>query len=141
MSKTNGGLGMLCSLAAGLLALTVGCVAHPRGPCGPACLTIEDASHIIEYPTQRLNILKRVAAQPELSTHEQVYLVNAVFAVGYSSDKAEALITLIRNPCCTEETCQHIRRMLKWSRLLGRDERRVIEALEKRSPTSQPQGR
>jgi hypothetical protein len=117
---------------AGALALVGGCwTPHPSGPHGPVCPVIEDVSHIVEYPTDRLRILKRVAARPELSTHEQIYLVNAVMAVGFSSDKAVALVTLIENPCCTAETRQHIRKSLKLARMLGRDERQVIDALEK----------
>jgi hypothetical protein len=114
---------------------------HPAGVHGPACPIIEDASHIIEYPSERLRILKGVAARPELSPHEQTYLVNAVMIVGYSSDKAKALITLIRNPCCVEETRQHIRKSLKFSRMLGRDERRVIHELDQAAAAStQPAG-
>lgn len=122
------GVGLLA--LGGALVLLGGCAAHPKGPHGPACSLIEDASHIIEYPSQRHRILKRVADMPELSTHEQIYLVNAAFAVGYSSDKAETLTRLIKNPCCTEETRQHIRKMLKLSRMKGRDQRRVVEALD-----------
>lgn len=122
------GVGVLA--LGGALVLLGGCTVHPRGPHGPACPLIEDASHIIEYPSQRHRILKRVADMQELSTHEQIYLVNATFAVGYSSDKAETLIRLIKNPCCTEETRQHVRKMLKLSRMMGRDQRRVIQALD-----------
>jgi hypothetical protein len=120
-----------------LVALLVGgCAVHPRGP---ACPVITDAAHIVEYPNDRLKILKRIAARPQLSTHEQIYLVNTVMAVGFSSDKAIALVTLIENPCCTAETRQHIHKSLKLARMLGRDERRVIDALEKADhPTTQP---
>jgi hypothetical protein len=130
----------LCRLAVLPIALLAGgcLVAHPSGPCGPACPVITDAAHIIEYPTDRLKILKRVAARPELSTHEQIYLVNAVMAVGFSSDKAVALVTLIENPCCTAETRQHIRKSLKTVRMLGRDQRRVIDALAKAEASSEP---
>ena len=127
-------------LVATLGGLT-GCTIHPSGPHGPACPIIEDASHIIEYPSQRLRILKGVAARPSLSTHEQIYLVNAVMAAGFSLDKAEALITLIRNPCCALETRQHVRKWLKFSRMLGRDERRVVDELDRASaPSTQPAG-
>ncbi len=118
-------------VAAGLLLGLTGCVIHPKGPHGAACPVIEDASYIIEYPSERLRILKSVAVREDLSAHEQIYLVNAVMAVGFSSDKAQALVTLIRNPCCTADTRQHIRKMLKLSRMLGHDQRRVIDALER----------
>jgi hypothetical protein len=129
--------GQLAAMAAVLLL--TGCAVHPKGPHGPACPVIEDAAHIIEYPSERLRILKRVAARENLSTHEQIYLVDTVILVGFSSDKAQALITLIRNPCCTAETRQHIRTMLKLSRMLGRDQRHVVEALEQADhPTTLP---
>jgi hypothetical protein len=115
--------------AALLPALLAGCASHPRGTCGPACTEIESATHILEYPTQRLRIYKRLARQPELSQHEQTYLVNAIFVGGFSHDVADALEYLIANPVCTAQTCAEIREKLKTSRLLGRAERRVVEAL------------
>jgi hypothetical protein len=118
------------------LCMLAGCALHPSGAHGPACPIIEDASHIIEYPSERLRILNGVAARPDLSPHEQVYLVNAIMIVGYSSDKAKALLTLIRNPCCVEETRQHIRKSMKFTRMLGRDERRVIHELDKAAAPS-----
>lgn len=129
--------GRLISVAVALLA--AGCIVpHPSGPHGPACPAITDAAHIVEYPTDRLKILRRIAAQPDLSTHEQIYLVNAVMLVGFSYDKAGTLITLIENPCCTAQTREHIRKSLKLVRMLGRDERRVIDALTKAEKPAEP---
>ncbi|MEW6249575.1 MAG: hypothetical protein AB1716_02930, partial [Planctomycetota bacterium] len=116
-----------------VLAALQGCTAsHPRGPHGPACEEITSASHIIEHPVQRFVILKKIAARP-LSQHEQEYLVNAIFPVmagGFGHDQADASVTLIRNPCCTRATCELIRERLKHRKMLGRDERRIITALE-----------
>jgi hypothetical protein len=106
-----------------------GCVSRPKGPDTPTMRRIESATHIIEYPSQRLIILKKIADEPELLPHEQIYLVDAILMGGFSSDRAEALILLIRNPCCLAETRDHIRAGLKKSRFLGRDERNVIDAL------------
>ena len=121
-----------------VLILAGGCVIHPSGPHGPACPTIESATYVIEYPRERLRLLKPIAARENLSPHEQTYLVNAVMAVGFSSDKADLLLMLIRNACCTAETRQQIRAKLKFTRMLGRDEQRVIQALEK---ADQPQAK
>ena len=118
----------------GALVLIAGCATHPKGPHGPACQTIEGATHILEYPSQRLTILKRVAKQKELSTHEQIYLINAVFMGGFSDDMADALVSLLANPCCTAEARAHIRERMKYSRMVGRAERRLLEALKKYSP-------
>lgn len=122
-----------------VLMLAGGCVVHPKGPHGPACPTIESATHILEYPSYRLTMLKQVAARQDLSQHEQTYLVNAIFMGGFSSQVADTLITLIHNPCGTAETRQQIRAKLKFTRMLGRDEKRVIGALEKaEQPASAP---
>lgn len=126
-------LGPLAALL--VLILAGGCVMHPSGPHGPACPTIESATYVIEYPRERLRILKPIAARDNLSPHEQTYLVNAIMAVGFSSDKADVLLMLIHNPCCTAETRQQIRAKLKFTRMLGRDEQRVIQALEKAEQT------
>ncbi len=115
--------------ASAVVLLLAGCASHPRGPCGPRCAEIDSAMHILEYPTQRLTILRRIAGYRDLSQHEQTYLVNAVFVGGFSEDVADALVTLIENPVATAETRAQIRKKLKGSRLLGRFERRVIEAL------------
>ena len=70
-------------------------------------------THIIEHPIQRLTILKQVAHTPKLTQHEQTYLVNAIFQGGFGSDQADALVALLRNPCCTPDTREEIRKKLK----------------------------
>lgn len=121
-----------------LLLLCTGCVTHPKSTCGPACTTIESATHVVLYPSQRLNILKRVAARPTLGQHEQTFLVNAVFMGGFSDDIADALETLIRNPCCTPETRTYIRTKLHTARIIGRAERRVIDVLTRYESADKP---
>lgn len=123
-----------------LLLLASGCVSRPKGPDTPTMRRIDSATHIIEYPSQRLIILKQVAGEPELQPHEQIYLVNAILMGGFSSDRAEALVTLIRNPCCTPATREHIRAGLKKARFLGRDERNVIDALTAAESPRPPTG-
>lgn len=126
--------------AVGLIVVG-GCVNRPKGPDTPTMRRIESATHIIDYPSQRLVILKEIAAQPDLQPHEQTYLVNAICMGGFSSDRAEALITLIRNPVCTADTHQLIRKRLKTSRFMGRDERNIIDALAAaESPRTPPVG-
>ena len=125
-------------LAGLMLLLGSGCAVHPKGLCGASCPIIESATHIIEYPSQRLLILKRVAARNDLTQHEQLYLVNAVFMGGYGDDMADALVALIKGPCCTAETRQHIREKIKLARMMGRAERRIVEELEKADAAPTP---
>ena len=107
--------------------LTAGCVVHPRGPHGPACAAI-DAATQVELSSHRLELLTRIAQRPELSQHEQTYLVNAICFGGIGGEHADALIALIQNPCCTAETRRQISanlRMVAYSS----ERRRVAEAL------------
>ncbi|MCK4343579.1 MAG: hypothetical protein KAY37_17845 [Phycisphaerae bacterium] len=114
-------------LLAAALMLSGGCVVHPKGTCGPACPAIEAAT-TIGLASERLPVLERIAAQENLSEHEQTYLVNAVCHGGFSGDQADALITLIKNPCCTHETRQYISKKLRFI-MFSNDRRRVVEAL------------
>jgi hypothetical protein len=119
------------ALLLGMALLPAGCASHPKGPCGNSCSRIESATHILEYPSQRLILLKRVAVREDLTQHEQYYLVNAVFMGGFGDDMADALAALIKNPCCTSETRQYIRQKIKFARMMGRAERRIVDELEK----------
>jgi|GEM_PF-4707156 len=110
-------------------AILSGCVSRPAGPDTPTMRRIEDATRIIDYPSQRLRILTEIARQENLTLAEQEYLVNAIFMGGFSSDRAEALVTLIRNPCCQPPTRALIRQKLKAARMVGQDQRRVLEVL------------
>lgn len=115
-----------------------GCVSRPAGPDTPTMQTIESATHMVDYPSQRLAILRKVAAQPDLQQHEQTYLVDAIFMGGFSSDRANALLTLLDNPCCTPLTRGQIREEMKKTRMLGNSERRVIDALHGKE-TAEPE--
>ncbi len=130
------GAGIALTAAAGVALMSglAGCVAsHPSGPHGPHCEQIESASHIIDHPIQRFRMLKSIAGEPNLTQHEQTYLVNAIFPVfasGFGSDQADASIRLIQNPCCTPETRTRIRERLKTVKILGQEARRILIALD-----------
>ncbi len=119
-----------------------GCVAHPKGQHGPACATIESATHIVEYPSKRFTILKQVAHRP-LSQHEQTYLVNAIFqpfGLSSSIDQADTLIALMRNRCCTDQTRSEIREKLAafTNRMRGEDQQRIVAVLDNPGEPVQP---
>jgi hypothetical protein len=126
---------LLASLA--LLSLT-GCVAHPRGPHGPSCAAIEAAAKI-DLSSHRLIVLRNIAGRPELSQHEQTYLVNAICFAGVGGEHADALVALIQNPCCTAETRQYISKNLLFV-MYSNERRRVAEELSKadRQAATQP---
>jgi hypothetical protein len=68
------------------------------GPHGAACAAIQAASSLDFSSDQKAAFLK-IARQQNLSSHEQVYLVNAVLdTVDFSRDKAEVLVALAGNP-------------------------------------------
>ncbi len=117
-------LGCVIVLACVSLA---GCAVHPRGPHGPRCDEIE-ATATIRQPTERMKVLRRIAAFEDLTQHEQIYMVNAILSWGFGDDKADAFMILIDNPCCTAETQSYILEKLKYYDL-GRAEARVIHRL------------
>jgi hypothetical protein len=126
-----------CLLLTAVLLATAGCVLHPPGPHGSRCPAIEAATKI-GFSDQRNQTLKRIAAGPELSQHEQSYLVNAIVEKGgFSDDVANALIAVIENPGCTDETRTQIARHVQ---CVGFDDgrQRVAEALAEARPTAKP---
>lgn len=128
--------GALLAAGAALVA-GGGCVVHPRGTCGPACAAIEAAT-TVELESERMELLQRVAAREKLSQHEQTYLVNAICFGGLGGPQADALITLIGNPCCTAETRRYIARNLRFV-TYSAERKRVAEALG-REPGDPPPG-
>lgn len=73
------------------------------GPHGAACAAIQAASGL-DFSSDRKAAFLKIAQQQNLSSHEQVYLVNAVLdAGGFSSDKAAVLVALAGNPTLQPE--------------------------------------
>lgn len=119
-------------LSTGLLVLSfsaalAGCAVRPSGPRGPASAAIE-AAVTIDLETERLPVLKRIAARRDLSQNDQLYLVNAVCHGGFGGDQADALVTLIENPVCTQETREYIAKKLRFV-MFSSERRHVVEAL------------
>jgi hypothetical protein len=131
---------ILWLLLTGVLLATGGCVTHPDGPHGLACPPIE-AAITISFSNERSQAFQRIAARRELNQHEQTYLANAIVQTGgVADDQANALVALVRNPCCTDETRAQIARQLKWVGLSDA-RRRVAEALaDYRAPVTTAPG-
>lgn len=110
------------------LPLLVGCyVFRPLGPRGPASAAIEAAS-TIDLEPERLPVLEGIARRRDLSQNDQLYLVNAICHGGFGGQQAEALITLIDNPVCTQQTREYIAGRLRFV-MYSVERRRVVEAL------------
>lgn len=124
------------ALAGAAVLLLSGCAFHPRGPHGPACPAIEAAA-AVELPSERLAVLKKIATRPDLSQHEQTYLVNAVLFPDVGGSQSGPLIVLIRNPACTEETRQYIAKHLRFV-AYSTDRVAVAEALGDAGLPGQP---
>lgn len=120
-------------LLGGVMAGLAGCAIRPRDATGPTASAIE-AALTIDFPSDRLRVLGRIAAQEQLSQSEQVYLVDAVCVGGFGDDQADVLVTLIESPCCTQQTCDHIVDRLPWCGLGGAKER-VVDALIDHPPS------
>lgn len=114
-------------LLIGSLPVLAGCAIHGGGPHGPSCPAIEAATKIT-MASERLDLLERIAARPELDQHEQSYLVRAILYGGAGGPQADALVALIHNPACTAQTRTEIARQLGAVTYSG-GRRRVADAL------------
>lgn len=101
-------------------------VSHPEGVHGRACDLI-DAAMKIGHRRDRARIFAKVAIWDDLSTHEQVYLINAVCGGHPGSSEADALAALARNPALTPEAREHLTARL--DSFSSRYRARVLEAL------------
>lgn len=82
-------------------------VSHPDDTHGRACDLI-DASMKIGHRKDRLRILAKIAKWDDLSTHEQVYLINAVCSGHQGSSEADVLTALAKNPALTTAGRKHL---------------------------------
>jgi hypothetical protein len=115
-----------------------GCATHPKGEHGPACTRIEAASTLTF--NDRQHALARIAATPNLSQHEQIYLVSvAIVTGGMADDVAGTLVALVKNPSCSEETREYVGKQLPW---VGMSDarRRVVDALIETQPRATASG-
>jgi hypothetical protein len=129
-------------LTAALFTLTAGCAIRPHGPRGPASAAIE-AAVTIDLESERLPVLQRIAHRRDLSQNDQLYLVNGICHGGFGGDQADALIALIDNPVCTQQTREYIANKLRFV-MFSSERRRVVEALieepDQPSSTPEPEG-
>ena len=101
-------------------------VSHPGGLHGRACDLIDDSMKI-EHRKDRLRILAKVANWDDLSTHEQVYLINTICGGHQGSSEADVLETLAKNAALTTEGRKHLTARL--DSFSSRRRTRVLNAL------------
>lgn len=96
---------------------------------GPHCADIELARSI-EFSTERSQALQRVAALPDLSEHEQLFLVDAAtVSDGFSSDKTDVLVALAHNPALTQAARERMAVRVQGAELFSSDVQRISQAL------------
>ena len=96
---------------------------------GPHCADIEVARRI-EFSDQRSQALARIAAQPDLTEHEQLFLVDTVtVSEGFSSDKTDVLVALADNPALTQAARERIAIRMPQAELFSSDVERISQAL------------
>lgn len=82
-------------------------VVRPDGTPGPNSVEIEAASTLY-WSGHRAEVFEMIAMKPNLTEHDQLFLVNAILAGGNSDDQANAIATLVANPCLTPKARRHI---------------------------------
>ena len=129
---------------AGLLAallLAAGCVVAIGGESrpsrhmtqglahGPHCADIELARSI-KFSAERNQALARIAALPDLTEHEQLFLVDTVtISDGFSADKTEVLVALAENPGLTQKARERMAIRIDQADLFSSDVQRISQAL------------
>ena len=99
------------------------------GAHGPHCADIE-LSRSIEFSGPRAEAQERIAVLPELTEHEQLFLVDTVAVDdGFSSDKADVLVALARNPGLTQAARERISLRVPQADLFSSDVERISQAL------------
>jgi hypothetical protein len=99
------------------------------GAHGPRCADIELARSI-EFSGPRCEALARVAALPDLTEHEQLFLVDATaIDDGFSSNKADVLVVLARNPGLTQAARERMAQRVPQADLFSSDVERISRAL------------
>jgi hypothetical protein len=104
---------------------------HMRQPTahGPHCADIELARGI-GFSNERNGALARIAAQPDLSEHEQLFLIDATAVPdGFSSDKTKVLVALANNPALTQAARERLAIRVPNAELMSSDVERISQAL------------
>jgi len=96
---------------------------------GPHCADIE-LTRSIEYSGDRAKAQERIAALPDLTDHEQLFLVDTVLVSdGFSSDKADVMVVLAKNPALTQAARERIALRVPQADLFSSDVQRISQAL------------
>jgi hypothetical protein len=96
---------------------------------GPHCADIALAQSI-EFSGQRAEALARIAALPDLTEHEQLFLVDAAtVSDGFSANKADVLVALARNPGLTQVARERMAERVPHADLFSGDVERISKAL------------
>lgn len=115
-----------------LLVFSTSCISFLRDT-RPDNLTGRHAAAItaadsISFSDDRTSVLKTLAAKPDLTESEQIYLVNVTTDRGFGEDQADVLVVLAKNPCLTEGARMHLAENLHRVSFSGERER-VASAL------------
>jgi hypothetical protein len=116
--------------AAGALA---GCASPTHmseaGSHGEMCPAIQSAAGI-GFSNERAAALKKIAATPGLSEHEQAFVIDvALGESSFSGDRADVLVELAHNPAMTLRTRGYMAEKLAGASMFSGDKQRVTEAL------------
>jgi hypothetical protein len=96
---------------------------------GPRCAAINGAD-ASEYVADRAPALRRIAEHPDLSEHEQLFLIDvATDGNGFSSDTADLLMLIAGMPYLTKASRARMIERLDHAGLFPGDKRRVAAAL------------
>ena len=80
---------------------------RPTGEPGRYGQEIEVAAQLT-WSDHKAESFQMIAMKPDLSEHDQLYLINAILHDGDSDDQAYTLALLVANPCLTDKARHYI---------------------------------
>lgn len=114
-------------------ALFTGCtsarlsrISRPDGRYSPAIY----AAASIDFSSDRTSTLGDIAAKPDLTEAEQIYLLEVLrVTCGFSADKRDVLLALLNNPAVTDASRSKVADILPKLDLFPKDAKQVVDAL------------
>jgi len=110
-------------------------LAFTRGICTDHCREIIAAGELSSTRKQK-DALEKIARLPNLTSHEQIHLVDMAEAKLDITDRADIFIRLAENPTLTKEARRYLK--LKADTLMPKDSRELKRELEKNPGVQRP---
>lgn len=100
-----------------------------KGVCTANCRKAIEAASEVDSSRRREGMLKELAGQQDMASHEQMHLADIALAAFVSKkDSADVIIVIARNPTLTKDANWHLKVLA--DKLYREDEKELLKALQ-----------